>query len=293
MVAAIALGVIGLGNIGGPIASRLAEKYFVQGVDPARDERTAPEGVALARGAATLAREADVVCLVLPTPGAVLSAIGELAAVPAKERRTRVVIESSTIGVETAQRSQAIAREAGLLYVDAPVSGGVPRARAGTLAIMCAGDPEAIAAARPVLDQMASRVFVMGDAAGMGQAMKLANNIIGAAALAITSEALIFGERHGLKPAQMIDVINVSTGRTEVSEVKFTQAILPRNYKGAYARVMGKDVDLFLQSAAAAALDSPLARRTGEIWDAYVREAPTQDFQFIYEHLRNKAGGSA
>ena len=291
-MAGLTLGVVGLGNIGGPIASRLAEKYFVQGVDPAKDERSAPEGVALAKSVKVLATEVDVVCLVLPNANAVLAAIAELAAVPADQRQVRLVIESSTVGVETVERSQALARKAGLLYLDAPVSGGVPRARKGTLAIMCAGDAEAIAAADPVLRQMATNVFVMGDKAGMGQAMKLANNIISAAAMVITSEALIFGEKHGLSPEKMIDVINVSTGRTEVSEIKFTQTILPRNYTGAFARVMGKDVGLFVQGVSAAGLGSPMARRTGEIWDQFVKDEPMKDFQYIYEYLRDRAGGA-
>lgn len=291
-MAGVTLGVVGLGNIGGPIASRLAEKFFVQGVDPAKDERSAPKGVALAKTVTTLATEVDVVCLSLPNSEAVLAVIAELASVPRNRRTVKLVIESSTVGVETAERSQVLAREAGMMYVDAPVSGGVPRARKGTLAIMCAGEPEAVAAADSVLRQMATNVFVMGDKAGMGQAMKLANNIIGATALAITSEALIFGERLGLSPAQMIDVINVSTGRTEVSEIKFTQTILPRNYKGAFARVMGKDVSLFVKGVSEAGLDSHLAERTGEIWDQFVKDEPMKDFQYIYEYLRAKAGVS-
>jgi len=291
-VASLSLGVVGLGNIGSPIASRLAEKFFVQGVDPAKDERSAPEGVAIAKNLQTLATEVDVVCLSLPSPETVLATVAELAEVPANRRKVRLIIELSTVGVETAERSQALAREAGLAYVDAPVSGGVPRARKGTLAIMCAGDPEAVIAADPVFRQMATSVFVMGDKAGMGQAMKLANNIISAAALAITSEALIFGEKLGLSPARMIDVINVSTGRTEVSEIKFTQTILPRNYKGAFAKVMGKDVGLFIKGVSEAGLNSPMAKRTGEIWDEFVEEEPMKDFQYIYEYLRNKAGES-
>jgi 3-hydroxyisobutyrate dehydrogenase-like beta-hydroxyacid dehydrogenase len=286
------LGVVGLGNIGGPIASRLAEKFVVQGVDPGRDEHSAPAGVALAATVTALATAVDVMCLSLPSSEAVLATIAELASVPAERRKVKLVIESSTVGVKTAERSQALARKAGLMYVDAPISGGVPRARNGTLAIMCAGDPDAIAAAAPVFQQMATSVFVMGDKAGMGQAMKLANNIISAAAMAITSEALIFGEKLGLSPAKMIDVINVSTGRTEVSEIKFTQTILPRNYRGAFARVMGKDVSLFVNGVSDAGLDSPMAKRTAEIWDQFVQDEPMKDFQYIYEYLREKAGES-
>ena len=127
------------------------------------------------------------------------------------------------------------------------------------------------------------------DEPGLGQAMKLANNVISAAALAITSEALIFGERLGLSAEKMIDVINVSTGRTEVSEVKFKQTILPRNYRGAYARVMGKDVNLFLEGVSSTGLDLPVASKTGEVWNSFVAAAPMKDFQMIYEFLRDQA----
>lgn len=288
----VTLGVVGLGNIGSPMASRLAEKFEVRGFDPAKDKGSAPEGVTLASSVKDLASQADIICLSLPTSDAVLSVIAELAAVPADIRKVGLIVELSTIGVETAARSQELARAAGLLYVDAPVSGGIVRARNGTLAIMSAGDAASRAAADPVFRQLATSVFVMGDKAGLGQAMKLANNIISAAALAVTSEALIFGGKLGLAPEKMIEVINVSTGRTEVSEVKFVQTILPRNYRGAFARVMGKDVSLFLKAASGVGLDAPVARRTGDVWAEFVDHEPLKDFQYIYEYLREKAEAS-
>lgn len=285
------IGMVGLGNIGAPMASRLAEQFEVRGYDVAKDAASAPDGVALVPSIAALAAAADVICLSLPTTDAVLSVTGEVATIPAARRRTRLVIELSTIGVDTAKRSAVIARDGSLLYLDAPVSGGVGRARNGTLAIMCAGAADAVSAADDVLRQIASRVFIMGDQPGLGQAMKLANNIISAAALAVTSEALIFGGRLGLAPEKMIDVINVSTGRTEVSEIKFTQTILPRNYRGAFSRIMGKDVSLFLEGAASVGLDCALARRTGDIWAQFVEDEPAKDFQYIYEYLRDRAEG--
>ena len=288
----ITVGVAGLGNIGGPIASRLSEKFKLLGFDPAKDTKSAPKGVVLVATLNEIALQADVVCLSLPTTEAVLAVITALSAVPVEQRRVKVILELSTVGVKTAERSQQLARQAGIRYIDAPVSGGVERARIGTLAVMCAGDAEAIAAADPVLHQLASSIFVMGDKAGLGQAMKLANNIISASALAVTSEALIFGSKLGLSPEKMIAVINVSTGRTEVSEVKFTQTILPRNYRGAFARVMGKDVSLFLEAASEAQVEAPVARRTGDIWAQFVADEPVKDFQYIYEYLRDKAKGS-
>jgi 3-hydroxyisobutyrate dehydrogenase len=282
------VGIVGMGNIGAPIAARLAEAFTIYGVD-ADPGRPAPEGVMPMSSIAELATKADIICLCLPSTQAVLAATTSVISVPADKRRVRLIIELSTIGVKTAQSEASMCREAGLQFVDAPVSGAAIRARKGTLAIMCAGDPAAVAAADQVFRQMAAKVFVMGDKPGLGQAMKLANNVISAAALAITSEALIFGSKLGLSPEQMIDVINVSTGRTEVSELKFTQAILPRNYRGAYARVMGKDVDLLLKGVSDAELDLPMARQTGAIWDAFVKDAPMTDFQMIYEYLRDKA----
>lgn len=289
-MADLTIGMAGMGNLGGPIAERLAEKFPVLGYDPAPADPAATSAVTRVAAPGELARRADIVALCLPTPEAVLATVESLAAVPPALRRTRTVVDLSTVGVPTAERAARIAEAAGLAYVDSPVSGGVPRARNGTLAVMCAGDPAAIAAAEPLQRQIATRVFVMGSRSGLGQAMKLANNIISAAALAVTSEALIFGGRLGLDPRQMIDVINVSTGRTEVSEIKFVQTILPRNYRGAYARVMGKDVSLFLDSARSAGLEAPVASRTGDVWSRFVADAPLADFQFIYEYLRDRAG---
>lgn len=281
------LGLVGLGNIGTPIASRLAERFAVMAYD-SDATRAMPKGVKAAGSLRELIAQAETIVLVLPTTESVLATAGEIAAAPAQERGVRLVVDLSTIGVETAVRESEIFSEAGLMHLDSPVSGGTRRARDGTLATMCAGDPRAVDAAKPVLEQIATKIFMMGEKAGMGQAMKIANNIISAAALAITSEALIFGERMGLSPEKMIDVINVSTGRTEVSEVKFTQTILPRKYSGAYSRVMGKDVSLFLRGTDAVGLESPMARRTGEIWSEFVNESPSKDFQMIYEHLRSK-----
>lgn len=289
-MADLTIGMAGMGNLGGPIAERLAEKFPVLGYDPAPADPAATSAVTRVAAPGELARRADIVALCLPTPEAVLATVESLAAVPPALRRARTVVDLSTVGVPTAERAARIAEAAGLAYVDSPVSGGVPRARNGTLAVMCAGDPAAIAAAEPLQRQIATRVFVMGSRPGLGQAMKLANNIISAAALAVTSEALIFGGRLGLDPRQMIDVINVSTGRTEVSEIKFVQTILPRNYRGAYARVMGKDVSLFLDSARSAGLEAPVASRTGDVWSRFVADAPLADFQFIYEYLRDRAG---
>lgn len=289
-MADLTIGMAGMGNLGGPIAERLAEKFPVLGYDPAPADPAATSAVTRVAAPGELARRADIVALCLPTPDAALATVESIAGVPAAERRVRTVVDLSTIGVPTAEQAARIAAAAGLAYVDSPVSGGVPRARNGTLAVMCAGDPAAIAAAEPLQRQIASRVFVMGSRPGLGQAMKLANNIISAAALAVTSEALIFGGRLGLDPGRMIDVINVSTGRTEVSEIKFVQTILPRNYRGAYARVMGKDVSLFLDSARSTGLETPVASRTGDVWSRFVADAPLADFQFIYEYLRDRAG---
>ncbi len=131
----IKVGVVVLGNLGGPIASRLSEKFKLLGFDPAKDTKSAPEGVMLVSSLNEIALQADLDCLSLPTTEAVLAVITALSAVPVEQRRVKVILELSTVGVKTAERSQQLPRQAGIRYVDAPVSS----------------------------------VFVMGDKAGLGQ----------------------------------------------------------------------------------------------------------------------------
>lgn len=282
------VGFVGLGLMGGPMSAVMSRKFPTVGSDLARSPGKDPdgEGVRILADPAAVAEVADVICLSLPTPQASIDVTRAIAHSPHK--RVKLIVELSTVGIGPAQTCCGIAEQAGLAYVDAPVSGGVAKASTGELSIMAAGRPEHIAAARPVLEQISSRLFVMGDRVGLGQAMKLANNIVAATSLAITSEAVVFGTRAGLDMAQMIEVLNASTGRTESSEVKFPRNILTRRYRqGARTAIMHKDVSLYVSDAKRLHVPLRVAAATDRLWEEFYLDQPDVDFSRIHKYLED------
>jgi len=282
-------GFIGLGLIGMPIATTLAAGFETVGQDPARKAGETAGSIRMLATVAEIAAAADIVCLCLPTSQASRAVTQSLVA--AKPRRMTTLVELSTVGMKTVEACGSICAQAGIHYVDAPVSGGVARAATGKLSIMAAGAGDALALARPVLEQISARIFVMGERPGLGQAMKLANNIIGATSLAVTSEAVVFGTRLGLDMAKMIEVINASTGRTEPSEVKFPNSILPRTFKqGARSAIMRKDVQLYMDDAQATGMPTFISAATDRLWGEFNDTGPEKDFSLIYKYIEDLAG---
>lgn len=283
------VGFIGLGLIGAPMAVTMAEGLETIGYDVARKPGDVLGKVRIVADIAALVAASDIVCLSLPS--AKVSENVTRAIADAKPRRATTVVELSTIGMKAVEACHAIAAQAGLRYVDAPVSGGVARAATGKLSIMAAGSDDALASARPALEQISARIFVMGEKPGLGQAMKVANNIIGATSLAVTSEAVVFGTRLGLDMAKMIEVINASTGRTEPSEVKFPNSIIPRTFKqGARSAIMRKDVQLYMDDAKATGMPTFISAATDRLWGAFNDTGPDNDFSLIYKYIEDLAG---
>ena len=164
---------------------------------------------------------------------------------------------SSADPVGTRQTHADLAKR-GLALVDAPVSGGVPRATDGSLAIMIGGDADAIAAAKPVLAKMGTRLFEVGGP-GNGHAMKALNNFVAGTAFIAVSEALLVGERFGLDPATMVDVMNVSTGKSFNTENVAKQHVVSRQFASGFALgLLAKDVGIAAGLAKAIGVDSPL-----------------------------------
>lgn len=283
------VGFIGLGLIGAPIAVTMAEGLETIGYDIARKPGDVLGKVRIVADIAALVAASDIVCLCLPS--AKVSENVTRAIADAKPRRATTVVELSTIGMKGVEACHAIAAQAGLRYVDAPVSGGVARAATGKLSIMAAASEDALAIARPALEQISARIFVMGEKPGLGQAMKVANNIIGATSLAVTSEAVVFGTRLGLDMAKMIEVINASTGRTEPSEVKFPNSIIPRKFKqGARSAIMRKDVQLYMDDAKATGMPAFISAATDRLWGEFNDTGPDNDFSLIYKYIEDLAG---
>jgi 3-hydroxyisobutyrate dehydrogenase len=284
-VTADELGFIGLGNMGGPMAGRLVEAgYRLVGYDVAGTEERLPRGARAAPSTEDVARSADVLFLSLPSRAISRSVCAEVAAAPG--RRTHTVIDLSTIGIQAACDCAAQLREAAITYVDAPVSGGVAGARSGSLAMMVGAPRDVFEALDPLLQPIARHRFHMGEAPGQGQAMKLLNNLVSATSLAITSEAVVFGARAGLDLAQVVDVLNVSSGRTTASTDKFPRSVLPRTYDfGFTGAMMAKDVTLYLESAEATAVPRCLAACVAALWQRFNAAHPQADFTYIHRYF--------
>ena len=278
------VGILGLGGLGLPVAANIAKSMPVIGYDP---KQPAGETVHDARTVATVdevAAGASTILLCLPSPKVSAAVVTALAALPADQ--PRLIVELSTIGIETAEACAAIAAEAGVGYLDAPVSGLVAKAWAGTLTVMAAGRAEYLATAQPILELISSHIFALGDRPGLGQAMKLANNIINATSFAITSEAIVFGTRAGLDLAQMLDILNVSTGMTSASLEKFPQGVLNRTaVPGAPGEIIAKDVALFLAEAAQVGTPVAVSTVVGQLWAEYVSRHPNTDSIELYGYL--------
>ena len=218
------VGFIGLGNMGSVLASNLVQSGLDLLTYDVTGPRRSPEGATYVSGVPDVAQRSDVVVLSLPDGAASEQVSRELAAV--NGRKTTHVVDTSTIGLRFARSISDLLSEAGIAYIDAPVSGGVAGARARTLAVMYAGSEEACGHVEPVLAGLSDRRHRVGEAPGMAQAIKLANNFLSATALVATSEAIAFGLSVGLDMAKMIEVLNDSSGHNTATEDKFPNHVL-------------------------------------------------------------------
>ncbi|MEU3781927.1 NAD(P)-dependent oxidoreductase [Streptomyces sp900129855] len=277
------VGFVGLGAMGGALASNLVRAGFeVVAYDAAGPART-PTGARWAPSAADVARAAGTVVLSLPDGKVCGEVVGDLAG--ARDRRVTHVVDTSTVGVTAALDLAAL----GLAYVDAPVSGGVAGARARTLMVMYAGADADCARVEPVLDGLSDRRRRVGDRPGQAQALKLANNFLSATALAATSEAVAFGRAAGLDPAVMVQVLNASSGRSGATADKFPDEVLSGRYASGFSNtLMAKDVRLYLAEVARLGGARSVGAVTGSVWEEFSAAEPGADFTRVYPFI---AGG--
>lgn len=245
------LGFVGVGRMGGPMAGRLIDAGYtlcIHDTDTAAVRALAARGAKPCASAAEVGGGATIVLVSLPTPGIVRAvALGDRGIAQGKTVRT--IVDLSTTGPgTTAEISQALAPR-GIAWADAPVSGGVAGAKAGTLAVMLACPKPAVAELEPILKNF-GRLFFVGEKPGMAQTAKLANNLLSAAALAVSSEAVAMGVKAGLDPQVMIEIINAGTGRNSATQDKFPRNILPRTFNSGFATGLAyKDVRLCVEEA--------------------------------------------
>jgi 3-hydroxyisobutyrate dehydrogenase-like beta-hydroxyacid dehydrogenase len=244
------LGFVGVGRMGSHMARRLASaghKVVVYDADPRALQRATESGANAAHSPVDVASQAEIVMASLPTPDIVKSvALSQKDGLIAGNR-IKVFIDLSTTGPQVAGEVAVGLEEKGIIAVDAPVSGGPAGAEKGTLAVMVSGPKRLSDELTPILSVI-GKVFWVGEKSGLGQTMKLCNNLLSAAAIAITSEALVMGTKAGLDPAIMLDVINAGSGRNTATADKFPRCVLPRKFDFGFATdLLYKDVRLCLE----------------------------------------------
>jgi 3-hydroxyisobutyrate dehydrogenase-like beta-hydroxyacid dehydrogenase len=279
--------------MGQPMASRLINAGYtltVHDVNRKACDALAAKGARAAASPAEVASAVDTVLLSLPTPDIVREvALGTNGV--ASGTKVKTLIDLSTTGATMAREIAAALEKKGMSAVDSPVSGGVSGAVKGTLAVMVSCRKPLYTELEPMLKHI-GKVFFIGERPGMGQTMKLCNNLLSAAAMAATSEAIVFGVKAGLDPAIMVDVINAGSGRSTASTDKFPRAVLPRSFDFGFATgLMHKDVKLCLEEAEAAGAQMWVAKAVRELWQLTDQElGPQSDFTEIVKLLERRAG---
>jgi 3-hydroxyisobutyrate dehydrogenase-like beta-hydroxyacid dehydrogenase len=243
------LGFIGVGRMGSHMARRLMEaghKLVVYDVDARALQQATSHGASVAHSPADVASQAEIVLVSLPTPDIVKSiSAGEKGVIEGTKVKT--FIDLSTTGPKIAMEVAEALKAKNIVAVDAPVSGGPSGAEKGTLAIMVSAPKRLSKELEPILSAI-GKVFWVGEEPGMGQTMKLCNNLLSATAIAISSEALVMGTKAGLDPAVMLDVINAGSGRNTATQDKFPRCVLPRKFDfGFSTELLYKDVRLCLE----------------------------------------------
>jgi 3-hydroxyisobutyrate dehydrogenase-like beta-hydroxyacid dehydrogenase len=247
------LGFVGVGRMGGPMVSRLIEaghQLVIFDTQKQATDALAAKGAKVVASPKAVADEAEIVLVSLPTPDIVKAvALGPDGVSDGK--RVRVMVDLSTSGPGAAVVVAEGLAGKNIISVDSPVSGGIKGATNGTLAVMVSCPKATFDELEPILKTF-GKIFFTGEKPGLAQTAKLANNLMAAAALVITSEAMAMGVKAGLDARVLIDIINVSSGRNSASEDKFPRAVLPGTFDFGFATGLSyKDVRLCVDEAEA------------------------------------------
>ncbi len=283
---------LGLGNMGGPMSGNLVDAgHTVRGFDPvpAARQAAADRGVTVLESAAAAVQGADVVVTMLPNGTLVKECYAD---VMPSATSGALFIDSSTIAVDDARSVNAYATERGFAQLDAPVSGGVKGAVAGTLAFMVGGSADALEAAKPVLEPMAGKVIHCGDS-GAGQAAKLCNNMLLAVQQIAVGEAFVLADKLGLSAQSLFDVITGATGNCWAIHtncpVPGPVPTSPANneFKPGFATaLMHKDLGLAMDAVASTGSAAPLGSHAAQIYAHFAAAHADLDFSAVIQTLR-------
>lgn len=284
---------LGLGNMGGPMAANLvAAGHDVRAFDlvPALKEAALAKGAGVFGSGAEAVDGADVVITSLPNGGIVKGVYAEV--LPAAKPGA-LFIDTSTISVDDAREIHEAAVAKGFAQLDAPVSGGIKGAVAGTLAFMLGGEPEAVERAKPILEPLAGKVIHCG-ASGAGQAAKLCNNMVLAVQQIAIGEAFVLAEKLGLPAQSLFDVITGATGNCwsvhTNCPVPGPVPASPANndFKPGFATaLMNKDLGLAMDAVSSTGSAAPLGSHAAELYAKFNAEHADQDFSAIITMIRN------
>ncbi len=288
------VGFIGLGNMGTPMAANLvAAGLHVTGHDVADGARSAArhKGVDIADSAVAAAAGRDVVITMLPDGAALLEVYRTIMA---DVRAGAVVMDCSTVDIAAARKAHGMAAERNLPSVDAPVSGGIAGAEAGTLTFMVGGDPPACEAVRPLLDVM-GRTIVLCGGPGCGQAVKICNNMILGISMIGVAEALTLAGKLELEPERVFDVVSTSSGScwsmNDYCPLPGVGPDSPADHDyapGFAAALMSKDLGLSQQAAASVDVATPMGATAASVYEAMVASGKGHlDFSAVIRHVRS------
>lgn len=288
------IGFIGLGQMGGPMAARLMNAGYSLVVHDLRGEAARPlldRGADWATDPATVARRAQVIITILPSSVEVRAVMEGTDGLLSALQPESVCLEMTTGDpAVTRELAEAVAARGGVL-LDAPVSGGVRGARGGTLSIMVGGPEAVLEAMRPILGQFGSKIFHAGPV-GAGHAIKLVNNACSAAALLVTAEAVAVAAKAGIDPSRAVEILQVSSGRSNASDYKFPEFILTGRFDAGFAiRLMVKDLDGYARLARESQVPSLVGTAAAECYRmALARGMGEADHTMVVRLIEEWAG---
>lgn len=279
------IGVLGLGNMGAGMAATLVSKGFtVSGFDLSSTalEKAVQKGVKAAASAAELASGVDLLILSLPKAEHVRAACLNDGGILASAHNGLIVVDTTTSTPEMSREMAKILAEKGIHFMDAPVSGGPAGAASGTMTMVIGAKDDVLEKALPVLEAMSGTRVHVGNI-GAGNVVKIANNLLSAAHLITTAEAISLAAQAGVEPDKCLEGINAGSGRSAVSQVSFPRWITSKSYDSGFTMgLMRKDTGLAMALADSLDMALPLSREVIRLWaDSSATLADSEDFNCI------------
>lgn len=289
------VGIIGLGNMGSGMAQTLLREGFtVLGTDLGETQKEAARkmGVDVVANVQAICAQTNIIILSLPMAKHVQGVIKGEGGIVEHAQPNTLIIDTSTSEPDVTRALAAELKPLGHQLLDCPVSGGPAGAAAGTMVMVVGGEESALERAQPYLDALSSKVVHMG-ASGCGHVAKLINNLLCAAHLVTTAEAVALGTKAGLDPAVLISGLNAGSGRSAISEVNFPRWVLNEGFDSGFTMgLMRKDVRLAKGLIKQMGLELALSEQVADIWAGSEEDLPDQDdFNCIVKSIGIKQRG--